>query len=414
MRKRMFVTFFVLALIFRLAVAAASHMFTWLERSEMEVIAMNVVQFGDYNLYDAPTAHSTPVFPLYLAGIFSLFGTGVLAQAVSATLACTVSALRCGLIPVFALDAGFGRRTALLAGGLSAAYIGSLETEVSGKVDGPFVAMALLILIWAVMRMWRGGSWQTRTPWWFFAFCGFAVLLNPSLLAVMGGLLVAGAVVCPAQARMRYGRQVALAALGILIVLTPWAIRNYVTLGSPILTRSNLGLEFFVSNGPGRTFDVTENAGKYHPSGNSAETSMIANLGEVEYNRMRLAEALAWVRRNPGDFLRLTAIRAAAWWFPPRPRILLPPKLVLTLLAFAGLWLMFRRQPLVAWLFLITWATFPDVHYVIQWIGRYRVPMDWQMVLCAAVALSAVWQKTALAGLMLAPPAWRGGLQRVP
>jgi hypothetical protein len=388
----MFVAFFVAALFFRLAVAARSHMFNWLERSEMETIAINVAQFGDYSLYDTPTAHSTPVFPLFLAGIFSLCGTGVLAQSVNTILACTVSALRCGLVPLFALDAGFNRGTAVLSGCLGVVYIGSLETEVSGKVDGPFVAIAMLVLIWAAMRMWRDRSWQTRTPWWFFAFCGFSVLLNPGLLAVMGGLALAGAAACPSEMRKRYGRQAALAALAILTFLLPWAYRNYLELGAPILTRSNFGMEFWVSNGPGRTFTVAENAERFHPSGNPAEAAAIANLGEAEYNRLKLAEAIGWIRNHPGDFLRLTAIRTAAWWFPPRPPIVLAPKLVLTLLAFAGLWLMFRRQPLVAWLFLITWSTFPDVHYLIQWIGRYRTPMDWQILLSAAVTLSAAWQ----------------------
>ena len=68
------------------------------------------------------------------------------------------------------------------------------------------------------------------------------------------------------------------------------------------------------------------------------------------------------------------------------------PKIAISLAAFAGLWLMFRRQPLVAWLFLITWITYPNIYYVIQWIGRYRCPMDWQVLVCASVALFAAWQ----------------------
>ena len=392
MRRRMFAGFFAVALLVRLAIAAKTHAFTRFQRSEMEVIALNVAQFGDYSLFDTPTAHCTPVFPLLLAGIFSLCGTGLLAQTVSVTLACAVSALRCGLVPLFALDAGFDRRTALLAGGLSAVYIGSVETEVSGGVDGPFVAIALLVLIWAAMRMWRDRSWQTRTPWWFFAFCGFSVLLNPILLPVIGGLLLAGAVACPTIERPRYGLQTMLVGLGILVFLLPWSIRNYLVLGSPIFTRSNFGLEFWVSNGPDRSFDISVNYHQFHPSSNPPEAAKVGDLGEVEYNRVKLAEAMQWVRKHPADFLRLTAIRVAAWWFPPRPSIVLVPKLVLTLLAFAGLWLMFQRQPLSAWLFLITWATFPDVHYLVQWIGRYRTPMDWQMLLCAALALSAAWQ----------------------
>jgi hypothetical protein len=88
----------------------------------------------------------------------------------------------------------------------------------------------------------------------------------------------------------------------------------------------------------------------------------------------------------------LTAQRFAAWWFPPHPPIFLAPKLVLTLLAFAGLWLMFRHQPIVAWLFLLTWITFPDVYYILHWSSRYRYPMDWQILLCASVALFAAYQ----------------------
>jgi hypothetical protein len=101
---------------------------------------------------------------------------------------------------------------------------------------------------------------------------------------------------------------------------------------------------------------------------------------------------MAFVRTHPGNFLRLLAERIAAWWFPPHPPILLAPKLVLTLLAFAGLWRMFRRQPLIAWLFLITWLTFPDVYYLVHWSSRYRSPMDWQILFSASVALFAAWQ----------------------
>jgi hypothetical protein len=388
----MFMVFFVLALVFRLGVAWVSGAFHRFIPTEMEGIALNVVGFGDYNLFGVPTAYGTPVFPLYLAGLFGIFGTGLLAQIVKVTITCVVSALRCGLVPLFAIDAGLDPRIGALAGGISVLYIGALDTEISGGLDGPFVALALLILVWAILRMWRDGSWQTRTPWWFFAFCGFCALLNPNLLPVMGGFLLAGAIACPAAARKRYLRQAALLVLGVLAFLLPWAIRNYVSLGAPILTRSNFGMEFWVSNGPGRTFDLTHNYTAYHPSSSASEADTLGDLGEVEYNRLRLAEAIVWVRAHPGEFLGFTARRFAAWWFPPSPAILVAPLLVLTLLASTGLWLMFRLQPLVAWLFLLTWITFPDVYYIVQWSSRYRYPMDWQTLLCASVALFAAWQ----------------------
>jgi hypothetical protein len=393
LRRRTFVAFFVLALLLRLAIAAGTGVFPRIGRTEMEGIAMNVAAFGNYALYFGPTAYSTPVYPLFLAGLFKVFGTGLLAHAVNVTLACAASALRCALVALFAVDAGFGRGVAMVAGWLGVCYIGALDTEIVGGLDGPFVAIALLLLVWACMRLWRGRTWQTRTPWWFFVFCGFSALLNPSLLSVTAGLLLAGVIACPAPVRTRYLRQAALAVAGVLVFLLPWAIRNYLVLGSPILTRSNFGTEFWVSNGPGRTFDHPHNYETYHPSQNAFEASQVYQLGEVAYNRVRFAEAMEWVRAYPGKYLRLTAERIASWWFPPRPRIVLAPKLVLTLLAFAGLWLMFRRQPLVAWIILITWITFPDVHYLVQWSSRYRYPIDWQILLCASMALHAAWQE---------------------
>jgi hypothetical protein len=391
-RRRVLVALFLSALLLRLAIAAESGMFHALARSEMEGIALNVAGFGDYSLYGVPSAYDTPVFPLFLAGIFGLFGTGLLSKAVCVVLGCAVSSLRAVLVPVFALDAGFERPVALLAGWVSVFYIGSLETEVSGNVEGPYVAVVLLALLWASLRIWRAGSWRTRTPWWFFAFCGFSVLLSPTLLPVLGGLLLAGAIACPREVRRRYFRQAGLAALGVAVFLLPWAIRNQVMLGAPILTRSNFGTEFWVSNGPGRTFDHPHNYHLFHPTQNPLEAARVADLGEVEYNRRKLAEAAAWVRAHPGEFLRLAGERIAAWWFPPHPYFALLPKLVLTLLAFAGLRRMFRRQALLAWLILIAWLTFPDVYYLVHWSSRYRVPMEWQILFCACVALFGIYQ----------------------
>jgi hypothetical protein len=391
-RRRLFAAFFVAALLVRLAVAAKYDVFHWFGRSEVEVIALNVVQQSDYTLYGAPSAYATPVFPLFLAGLFSIFGTGLLCKVVCVALASTVSALRCAFVPLFAMDAGLDSKIGILAGCLSVIYVAPLETELSGNVDGPYVALALLILIWTLMRLWKDGSWQTRNFWWFYVFCGFSVLLNPSLLPVMAALFLVGAIACPPKARGRYLGQVALAALGILLFLAPWVIRNEITLGAPILTRSNFGTEFWVSNGPDRTFNHPHNYHLYHPSQNREEADKVNELGEPEYNRMKFAAGMTWVRANPASFLRLLAERIAAWWFPPQPLFALAPKAILTLLAFAGLWLLFKRQSVVAWLFLTTWITYPAVYYLVHWSSRYRAPMDWQILLCASVALLEGWR----------------------
>lgn len=106
--------------------------------------------------------------------------------------------------------------------------------------------------------------------------------------------------------------------LFVALCLVPWAWRNYRVFGAPML-RGNLGLELWVSNGPGAAFDVATNLGnrRPHPSTNLQEAALVAQLGEAAYDRLKLQEARLWIRRNPGEFLNLTAPRTMAWWFPP-------------------------------------------------------------------------------------------------
>ena len=390
MRRFALILFFI-ALAIRLAIAWKSAMFSIEGSSEVESIAVNLATTGEYGnpyaTFTGPTAHSPPVYPLFLAALYSILGTGAAARMATVAITSALAALRCALLPLFALDAGLDRRIAVLSGVLSTIYVGgSLQSEVRGHSDVAWLGLVLLVLVWTSLRMWRTRSWKAQTPWWFFAFCGFAALLDPVVLPVLAGFVLAGLTACPRLDRRGYLRQVLLLACAIFVCLLPWAIRNYVALGSPILTRSNFGLELWLSNGPGRSYDLMPNVEARHPSWHSAESAQVADLGEVRYNRLKFDEARDWMLAHPAEFFRLTGQRFLAWWFPPSPiPLLFVLRIALTLLAGAGIVLL--RRTLVGRLFALTWLMFPAVYYVIQWTARYRFPMDWQLVLCASVAL---------------------------
>lgn len=388
---RTFGLFFSVAFVLRLAVALATGYFFRLRTTEMVLIAQNVVLRGEYanpwGFVSGPTAHSTPPFPLFLAVLLRLFGVGSAGQAMIATVTCAASALRCGLTPLFVEDAGLGRGPAIIAGVLSVLYIGALQTEVTGSVDGPFVALALLSIIWMSMRIWRSESWKKRVPLGYFVLCAFSVLLNPQVLPVIACLLAVGFYACGTAFRKRiFGLAVWLGGC-VFLVLLPWGIRNWITFDSLILTRSDLGLELWLSNGPGRTYDMPTNYGNLDPLSSPIEARKVIELGEVTYNESKMEEAITWIAANPGAFARLSIRRFAAWWFPPGGIAVSTAKGVLTLLSFAGLWLTWRSQRLPAVLFLWTFLAFPVVFYFIQWSSRYRYPMDWEILVCAAVAI---------------------------
>ena len=100
-------------------------------------------------------------------------------------------------------------------------------------------------------------------------------------------------------------------------------------------------------------------------------------------------DALEWIRANPGEFLRLTSLRMLHTWFGP----LHDPKeavktSILTLLAFLGLWLAWKTlsMPQRA-IFLIPLVTFPLIYYLVAYMPRYRVPINWILFILGGITV---------------------------
>jgi hypothetical protein len=389
------VIFFV-ALALRLSIAWRSGFFTTFQHDEMVRIALSVLKYHEYgNPYlvrTGPTAHEMPLYPLFLSLIYLIFGSGSLAEGVKIALACVLTALRCALIPVLCLDVGLGRRVAITAGVLASIYISALQTEVRGNWDGPWQALVILILTWMTVRVWSDRSRLTRMPWQYSILWGFGILLQPAFLPILLVFLLAGLIVSPKSEHRRYFKNCMAVLLTVVAFLLPWAIRNDLQFGKLIWTRDNFGLEFWLSNGPGRAFDMPTNLGLSvpHPSLDLHEAQLVSQIGEVRYNQAKLREAEAWVRTHPIQFAHLTVLRFLAWWFPPgRSTLHRVFSSGFSLLAFIGLGLMFRIQRLLAVLFSLTWTSFPLVYYLIQWSSKYRYPVEWELVICAGLAISA-------------------------
>ncbi|MGA9861264.1 MAG: hypothetical protein WBQ19_04055, partial [Terriglobales bacterium] len=280
-----------------------------------------------------------------------------------------------------------------ISGILAAIYISALQTELRGNWDGPWQALVLLMLIWMTIRIWSEHSWLQRTPHLYLVLWGVAILLQPAFLPVLVLFLLVGLMAAPTSARRRYLQQSLALLFVVSAFLAPWVIRNDLRFGELICTRSNFGLELWLSNGPGRASDMQTNLGfdVPHPSTNLREAQRVLQLGEWQYNQMKLREAETWIRSNPGEFAHLTALRFVAWWFPPARNIFHRVfGLGFSVLALVGLGLMFRIKPLVAWLFLLTWMSFPTIYYLIQWSSKYRYAMEWELVVCAALTIGSV------------------------
>jgi hypothetical protein len=169
------------------------------------------------------------------------------------------------------------------------------------------------------------------------------------------------------------------------LIILPWCIRNEMALGTFAL-RSNLGLEAATYNNDlaGPTLTTSQAAWEaYHPNANPDEAAHVRRVGESEYNRRKMTQAVGWITQNPAAFLKLTARRIAHYWLMMEQPFIAG----LTVLSLFATWRA-RREGLV--LLMAMLAT--SVPYcLINSDVRYRLPILWATVLFASHSLALLW-----------------------
>jgi len=338
------------------------------------------------------TAWAAPAYPLLLGGLIALFG-GITAGVAWTALA--LQALASAATSWFLWRLGRatgGPRLGALAAALWAVHPMAVYLSVSLVWDSTFVAM---FLAWFLAALAEGGREPSpRAAAARGALLGAMLLVNPAPLALVP--LVAVWLWRTREPGASARRIAALLGVAALVV-SPWAIRNAVVLGTPQI-RSNLGVEVFVGNNDGARGPFN---GALHPAYNASEMERYRELGEVAYSEDALGRGLDWIRANPGAFARLTAVRVQRFWVGPDPRDgivlgtgekrrrdwmgwikwLAHAAFGAAALAGAVLW---RGRPGGALLVRGALLLFPLVYYGTHVFERYRLPLEPVVVLAAA------------------------------
>ena len=420
---------FALALASRFTLIALLGYRPAIEFYEMERLARTLAETGvfgnPYALPTGPSAHHAPVYPALLAGLFVLFGYGAVAAWAVVLMNVTFAALQYVLLPVLARVAGLPMIPAVAAALAGAA----LPFRVLKEVVWDATLAALVMVLGVTLAVW----WRRETvPSWrrsilVGAAWGLILLTAPGMLPMLGLLVAWWTVLALVERRRSLLPRLAVLLVAAGVVLVPWTVRNYRALGGLIFVRSNFGLEFSLSNRDGAHVTMKDNVqigfphnyfARHHPLPGAAEAARVRRMGEIAYNRERLAHALAWCREHPGDFARLTLGRLFGFWAMPTGTqpwkdALLQP---ITVIGFAGLVLVWRRNREAGAVFAAALLGFPLVYYVVQLDPRYRYPMEWMFLLLAAnavwfatarvLARRAVRARVADARPATAPPAW--------
>jgi len=330
-----------------------------------------------------PSAHLAPLYPAYVAMIILILGHGPSAVGVLLWSMTVMLAAQQMLLPFLARCLGLGFWTgvlascAWLAAGLPATFV------AENTFAGLLAVLVTFVMAKAFTQEMSNTSLALSGVLW-----GSLLLAQPTVALVFAGWLM----LLHFKSQRSNGQKIMLALVPLLMV-SPWIVRNYVVFHRIVFIRDNLGKELAESNNPcaSALWAVNNNNGCFasvDPNLNGDEALRLRSMGEVEYNRMRMGDAIHWIRANPGAFLALSAARFSAFWFPPfsegqsageldQPWVLH----CFTLLSVAGMVVMWMRARTAAYVFGLWLLFFPLVYYFVQFLPRYRWSIVWATLL---------------------------------
>ena len=392
---------FLVGFLVRIAIILIFHPYRELSRYELERTAISLATTGVYgNPYaipTGPTAHVSPGYTLLLAGLFRLFGTGVPAQIIKELLASAVTSLICAVLPAVARAFAIDVRAGVLAGVVSALYPARPLVQIEGSWETPYTALALIVLSVLTVRLWRTQELTRRAALLHGIAWGISLLFVSALLPMFLFFVLVGTFFCSTAGFRRYVSFVAVEVLVVALCLAPWAIRNLYALGSPILTRSNFGLELRISNNDFASPDQRVNLinglyDKYHPLQNAKEAGKVREMGEVAYNKQAGDEAKQWIRNHPWPFVRLCLGRVRCFWLYRDPTSAMKTIFLnaTVLLGLGSLVSVFRSDAVTGSVLLLVLLIYPLPNYLIHVGLRQEYPIEWLMTLLALRPITRV------------------------
>jgi hypothetical protein len=368
---------------------------------EMPRTALNLHERGQfanpfYLLDTGPSAHLSPAFPVFMALVINTFGEKAAGAFALKLLAALIVAIQVALFPSFSSRLGMGQLNGFIG---ACIWIVAKPTLVYNWES--YYAALLVAVTCCTCRRYldpgvKGAGWVT---WLLGCLFGFLILTVPSFLLVLAAWLA----LAIWRRKLSFIRT-SLFPLVLLpaLIVSPWVIRNYLVLHR-LMIRDDLGLELSASNNDCGQFSLRKNMDSgcfdnVHPNGSAIEAKKVLELGEVQYNDLRLREALRWIASHPARFIRLTGMRFIAFWFPTEngtihfagsgrrlERVLI---YLMTLLSLKGLVTLYRRDITSAAVCMSCMALYPLVYYLVAFVDRYRYPILWLTFLLGALPIT--------------------------
>ncbi|HTA24632.1 MAG TPA: hypothetical protein VK763_13955 [Terriglobales bacterium] len=317
----------------------------------------------------AATAQQPPIYPFLVAGIFKLAGAYSYR---SLWIAVGLNAVLSSLTAVMILRLGkrdFGSLVGVLAAWVWACWM--YEAAVAVRLWESSLSTLLLLLALLMLPKLKVPS---AALWLLFGFlAAVTALTNTTLLSVFLFFWIWLWISC--RQRGRSCGRLLLASVGVFVlVLLPWTIRNYEVFHRLMPVRDNFGLELWIGNHEGEA--------RLNGDDFQRMVAEYSRLGELRFMDTKGQVATEFIRQHPGSFLRLSAQRFYRFWTAPDGSVWI----LLSVLAWCGMFTALRRKGLIAAPYAIVMAIFPFVYYLTHNGGWYRHPVEPVILLLAVYA----------------------------
>ncbi|MGI4733346.1 MAG: hypothetical protein ACRYFW_16615 [Janthinobacterium lividum] len=275
---------------------------------------------------ERPTTHLSPIAPIIDGSVLRLLGI----ETRTSTWALSFLAIGCCLGAAIVLYRAFAVMGVPRASRLAALALACLlplnqftETDEFRFWEGGMAVLLSAAILWLTVAWDRGGAVDLPRIAALALLVALLAFVSPALgLAGYANLALLLWRRVPAR---RWAPAIAVAALALAAVLTPWTIRNYAAFGRFVPLRGNAGLELALANHPAAVSGTDAAAvfrareRQIHPDGEPAVIArMRAEGGEIPYADRLGREARAWIGQHPGDFVRLSLRHLRQFFFPPR------------------------------------------------------------------------------------------------
>lgn len=377
----------------------ANHIHAWEPGNVAEALVAGH-GFGSPFASMQPSAIMPPVYPLIVAGLFSIFGVHTAASIFAAhALNCLLSALAC--IPVFLLARrSFGERVACWTAWAWALSPYGIYFAAAWAWSTHLLLFCLCWLLYIAQNMER----SPRLVLWagFGLLAGFAGLTEPSILTVVPFLML---LACWRLRRdgQRWLLSAMVASLTVAAVISPWLIRNAVVFHRFIPMRDSMGLELWMGNN-GYTERWTSD--QLHPLHDEKELADYNRMGELAYMDHKKQQADDFIEHHRAWYAWMSLRRAVYLWtgywsfdrayleMEPTDPENIPFATGLTLLALAGVIFAWRDRPFEAIRYGGVLFLFPIIYYFSHPEPYHMRPLDPLMLVLGCGAIAA-WRERA-------------------